>query len=593
MLRRHIPGHKATVYSSLAGVEHIALLALSLQNGTAALGAATGHTLHNGLGIGASGEARASQEGTETADLHNHVLPADLTDLIGNLIGNLDPLAFQSLFRFDHLCMEALIEVPQNLFPLNIACFYFVKLLLHVSGEFHIDHIVKAFDHKIRHHDTQWRGRQTLVLLDHIITILDGSNDRSIGRRTTYSTLLHCLNQSCFRISCGRGGKMLFLPHFLRYETLRAVQIGQSPGLFFFVIVPTFFIHSGEACKLHDLLPCAEHMSCTGGIDLHRVIHCISHLASHETAPNQLIQTVLFSSQVILDPLRIQVDITGTNGFMGVLCPFLLAEATGRAVIEALTVTSQYEVLCAVQSFLRQAQGVGSHIGNQTHSAFPGNVNAFIELLGNGHSTARSHIELTGSLLLESRGNEGRGGAALLLGALNRRNSKLLPCNICKDLVDLIFAVELPLLAVAVIPSHKATGLVHATQIGIQGPVFLGNKGLDLSLPFHHQTGGYRLHTARRQTSADLLPQQWAELIAYNAVQDPSSLLSIYQIIVDLSGFFNAGENHLFGDLVKGHALCLLIGQAEELLQMPRNGFSLAVRVRCQIDSFCLICSGL
>ena len=59
-------------------------------------------------------------------------------------------------------------------------------------------------------------------------------------------------------------------------------------------------------------------------------------------------------------------------------------------------------------------EGVGTHIGDQTHGALALNVHAFIELLGDGHSAPGRHIQLAGGLLLEGRGGEGRCGLALL-----------------------------------------------------------------------------------------------------------------------------------------------------------------------------------
>ena len=60
-------------------------------------------------------------------------------------------------------------------------------------------------------------------------------------------------------------------------------------------------------------------------------------------------------------------------------------------------------------------------------------------------------------------------------------------------------------------------------------------------------------------------------------------MLSIHQVIIDIPGGLNGGTDHFLGDLVEGNTLGLLIGQLQQLLQVPGNGLTLTVRVSCQI----------
>ena len=123
----------------------------------------------------------------------------------------------------------------------------------------------------------------------------------------------------------------------------------------------------------------------------------------------------------------------------------------------------------------------------------------------------------------------------------------------------------------------------------VDAPVFLGHKGADLPLPVHHHTGDHTLDAAGRKAGAHLAPQEGAQLIAHDAVQDAASLLGIHQIHVDVPGMLDGLGNGGLGDLVKGHALGLAGIQLQQLLQMPGNGFALPVRVGCQIDELSLV----
>ena len=65
-------------------------------------------------------------------------------------------------------------------------------------------------------------------------------------------------------------------------------------------------------------------------------------------------------------------------------------------------------------------------------------------------------------------------------------------------------------------------------ELGVQGPVLLRLKGLDLPLPVVHHPGGHGLDPPGGEASADLLPQQGAQLVAHDAVQNPAGLLGVH-----------------------------------------------------------------
>ncbi len=115
-------------------------------------------------------------------------------------------------------------------------------------------------------------------------------------------------------------------------------------------------------------------------------------------------------------------------------------------------------------------------------------------------------------------------------------------------------------------------------------PVFLGHERADLVFAVDDQTGRDALHTACGQAALDLAPQERRELIAYDTVEDTARLLRVDQIDVDVARTCDARADSLLGDLVEGHAARIAVLELEQLLDMPRNRFSLAVRVSREID---------
>ena len=111
-------------------------------------------------------------------------------------------------------------------------------------------------------------------------------------------------------------------------------------------------------------------------------------------------------------------------------------------------------------------------------------------------------------------------------------------------------------------------------------PVLLFLECTDLIFTIHHHAHGNRLHPAGRQTVFHGMPKHGRELVAHNAVQHTPCLLGVDQILIDLSWILDAFCHHIFGDLVEGYPLCLLIRKSQQLLEMPGDGLSLAVRVR-------------
>ena len=126
--------------------------------------------------------------------------------------------------------------------------------------------------------------------------------------------------------------------------------------------------------------------------------------------------------------------------------------------------------------------------------------------------------------------------------------------------------------------------LAARAQVGIHIPVFFRLKLLDFLFSVHHHARGDGLHAARGQAFLDLHPEQRADLVAHQPVEHAARLLGVDQLHIDRARLLNRALDRLFGNLVKFHAAGALRVDAQNRRQMPRNRFSLAVRVRREND---------
>ena len=154
--------------------------------------------------------------------------------------------------------------------------------------------------------------------------------------------------------------------------------------------------------------------------------------------------------------------------------------------------------------------------------------------------------------------------------------------------------MQLDLFAVpAVVAGGEGRAAVTAAEHRIQQPVFLTDKIADLFLAVDDHARGDALYAAGGQTLLDLFPQQRRELVADDAVQDAARLLGVDQILVDIAGLPDALGHDALGDLVESHAPRLLVGQLEQLLEVPGDRLAFAVRVGREIDGFGALGLGL
>ena len=182
------------------------------------------------------------------------------------------------------------------------------------------------------------------------------------------------------------------------------------------------------------------------------------------------------------------------------------------------------------------------------------------------------------------------GGAAVrfFLPRLMLADGERLAGDSVYDRHRLFFVFQLGFaVCIAVVAGGELTA-VRGLHQRLDRPIFLRYECTDLILAIHDQTCCNALYTTGGQAALDLAPQERRELIAHDAVQNTARLLGVDQINVNIARVLDARANRLLGDLVKGHTSGILVLELEQLLDVPRNRFSLAVRVSCEVHEIAL-----
>ena len=115
-------------------------------------------------------------------------------------------------------------------------------------------------------------------------------------------------------------------------------------------------------------------------------------------------------------------------------------------------------------------------------------------------------------------------------------------------------------------------------------PVLLGNELFDFAFPIGDQLQRDRLHPPGTETAPYLVPQQRADLVADEPIQDPACALRRHHLLVNGSRVEERLLNGLFRDFVEGQAGDFPFASGELLRQVPADGLALAIRVGRHVD---------
>ena len=124
-------------------------------------------------------------------------------------------------------------------------------------------------------------------------------------------------------------------------------------------------------------------------------------------------------------------------------------------------------------------------------------------------------------------------------------------------------------------------------HIGIDFPELFRHEGFNFALTLNDQTHGDGLHTPCGQATGNLLPQQWRDHVAHNAVHKATSLLCVYAVDIQFARLLKRLTNRILRNFVKHYTAVAFVITTDHFPQVPRNGFPFAVKVGCEIDVVC------
>ena len=123
-------------------------------------------------------------------------------------------------------------------------------------------------------------------------------------------------------------------------------------------------------------------------------------------------------------------------------------------------------------------------------------------------------------------------------------------------------------------------------KAGLDRPVLLRDEGGDLLLPIGDHAEGGGLDSACGKSFFEFAPEQGAEPVSDDSVEDSAGLLSVYEVHVNFARVVEGLGYGGLGDFVEydpANGLALDVGGFEEV---PGDGFALPVGVGSQVYGF-------
>ena len=131
---------------------------------------------------------------------------------------------------------------------------------------------------------------------------------------------------------------------------------------------------------------------------------------------------------------------------------------------------------------------------------------------------------------------------------------------------------------------HPLLVLAAGVEGALEVPVGRDPEAHPLALAVDHQAGRDRLDAAGGEAGHDLLPQDRADLVAVEAVEDAAGLLRLDEVHVELARALGGGEDRGLGDLVEDHPLDRDALRVELVEQVPGDRLALAVLIGGEVE---------
>ena len=380
---------------------------------------------------------------------------------------------------------------------------------------------------------------------------------------------------------------MLLRQQFLCFQFIAFCQFRDD----FFILLFSFTVNLQETCKTQSGTGSAETVFPRCQFYRQRVIQRRTHLTGNKAFPDQFIKTILIFGQRVFDTVRCSVYVCRADGFVSILCfPFGFIYNTFRIYI--FLSKGVLDVFhCGCISFIGNTEGIGTDIRNQTDSAFPFDIHAFIQLLGDHHGFLCGHVQVLAGFLLHGTCCKRCNGLFLSGACFYFCHFKFLAFQTFQYCICFRFIGKFHFFIALAIEFCFKSFTCFVCQLCSQCPIFFGNKVSDFFFSVTDQTQGDRLYTAATEAFFHLFPQQIADGIANDSVQYTSCLLCIYQIHIDFSGLCDGFFNSRFGDFIEcDSADIFFFFQIQCVKQMPADGFPFTVRVSCEINFISSLC---
>jgi hypothetical protein len=241
---------------------------------------------------------------------------------------------------------------------------------------------------------------------------------------------------------------------------------------------------------------------------------------------------------------------------------------------------------CLAQRTLAERRRVGAVVGDDTVGE---------QALRRAHGPVGREPQLAVRLLLQRGGRERRGrllGGRTLLDRCHRPRQppgKRVAQAQGGGLAEQADRVVLQLAARVEVAPAGQPSVPDAVQAGrerrlsgpqtrLEVPVRARPERGALLLALDDEPHRHALHAAGAQPGLDLLPQHRGHHVAVQAVDDPSALLRVDELLVDLAGLRDRAADRLLGDLVELDAPDRHL-RLEDLAQVPADRLALAVGV--------------
>ncbi len=480
-----------------------------------------------------------------------------------------------------------------------------VELVLHAGREGVIDEIREMTLQQRDHGKGREGGDERRALLPHVAAVLNRPDGRGIGRGAPDPELLEGPHQTGLRVARRRAGLMAAGRQRLRVEQIALTQRRQS---LLGVLVARILVGPLDVRPLIpregddratrrelDVTPRGTRGAEANG---HGLTHRVVHLRCNCALPDHLVHAGLGRADLGCHGLGIAETVAGgTNRLVGLLGVLHLLRIQTRRVGQVLVAEALGDQRTGSRE-CRVGQGgaVGSHVGD---------VATLVEALGSAHGLRRGHPKLASRLLLEGGGHERRRRTTAVGLGVHRTDrqragrelrGKLLGAHPVEDndvvaADPTVLAEVLPRGEPDVVDGNQACphqgprrargGPRH--ERAIDTPVLGGTETHAGPLALDDDTRRHTLHAPGGELRHDLLPQHGTDLVAVEAIEDPPGLLRVDQATIDVARIGDGVLDRGSGDLVEHHAPNRDL-RAQHLEEVPRDRFSLAVLVGCEID---------